>query len=96
MTPFFRTSLVLANRSFQDEVVFEEVSREAGQSYCGPGGGYEDTAECRKTTTERHVPSAVVSGTTVQQKTFTYSVPDRSKKASVYAFLLIALLYARM
>ena len=56
------------NRSFQDEVEFEVVSREAGQSYCGPGGGYEDIAECRKTRTERHPVPAIVLGTIGQQK----------------------------
>ena len=59
--------LVVMNRSLQDEVVFEEVSREVGQSYCGPGGGYEDIAECRKTRTERHPVPAIVLGTIGQQ-----------------------------
>ena len=67
----------LTKRSFQDDV----VSREAGQSYCSPGGGYENIAECRKTRTERHPVPAIVSETTVQQKTREYSVP--SKKASL-------------
>ena len=67
----------LTKRSFQDEVVF----REAGQSYCSPGGGYEDIAECRKTRTEQHPVPAIVLGTIVQQKKCTYSVP--SKKASL-------------
>ena len=67
----------LTERSFQDEV----VSRQAGQCYCSPGESYEDIAECRKTRTERHPVPAIVSGTTVLQKTRTYSVP--SKKASL-------------
>ena len=67
----------LTKRSFQDDV----VSREAGQSYCGPGGGYEDIAKCRKTRTEQHPVPAIVLETTVQQKTRTCSVP--SKKASL-------------
>ena len=60
---------------------FEEVSEQAGYSYCGPAGGYEDIVV--KTRTERHVPLEVVSSEQEQQKTCTYSVPDRSKKASL-------------
>ena len=78
-----RTSVGLTERSFQDEV----VSRQASQSYCGPGGGYEDIAECRKTRTERHPVPAIVSETTVQQKTRTCSVP--SKKASLFPALRV-------
>ncbi|KAL5500738.1 hypothetical protein EMCRGX_G012336 [Ephydatia muelleri] len=55
-----QNSVGLTERSFQDEV----VSREAGQSYCSPGGGYEDIAGCRKTRTERHPVPAIVSETT--------------------------------
>ena len=73
----------LTKRSFQDEV----VSREAGQSYCSPGGGYEDIAECRKTRTEQHPVPAIVSETTVLQKTRTCSVP--SKKASLLPALRV-------
>ena len=67
---YYRTRykpLVVMNRSFQDEVEFEVVSREAGQSYCSPGGGYEDIAECRKTRTEQHPVPAIVLGTIGQQ-----------------------------
>ena len=84
MTPLSRTlqnSLRLTTKSSPDELFCEAVSEQAGQSHCGLGGGYKNIAVCRKTTTERHVPLAVASGTTVQQST--YSVPDRSKKASL-------------
>ena len=85
MTPLSRTlqNSRLTTKSSPDELFSEAVSEQAGQSDCGLGGGYKNIAVCRKTRTERHVPLAVVSGTTVQQKTFTYSDPDRSKKASL-------------
>ena len=71
---------MLTNKHLQEEVVFEEVSEQAGHSYCGPAGGYEDIAECRKTRTERQPVPAIVLGANVQQRTCTYSVS--SKKAS--------------
>ena len=43
------------------------MSEQVGHSYCGPAGGYEDLAECRKIRTDR-------------QRTCTYSMS--SKKAS--------------
>eukprot|EP00731_Ephydatia_muelleri_P011186 Em0006g80a len=78
-----QNSLRLTTKSSPDELFCEAVSEQAGQSHCGLGGGYKNIAVCRKTTTERHVPLAVASGTTVQQKTCTYSVPDRSKKVTL-------------
>ena len=57
-----QSSLVLTNKPLQEEVVFEEVSEQAGHSYCGPAGGYEDIAECRKNRTERQPVPAIVLG----------------------------------
>eukprot|EP00731_Ephydatia_muelleri_P011203 Em0006g97a len=80
-----QNSVGLTERSFQDEV----VSREAGQSYCSPGGGYEDIAECYDdievvravkiggvASGDRMEPSAVATNT--QQAT--YAIPDQTKK----------------
>ena len=53
---------MLTNKPLQEEVVFEEVSEQAGHSYCGPAGGYEDIAECRKNRTERQPVPAIVLG----------------------------------
>ena len=46
-----QSSLVLTNKPLQEEVVLEEVSKQVCHTgrYCGPAGGYEDIAECRKT-----------------------------------------------
>ena len=76
MTSLTQNCLASATKSSE---FFEEVSEQAGHSYCGPAGGYEDIVG--KTRTERHVPLEVVSSE--QQKTCTYLVPDRSKKASL-------------
>ena len=92
---FSRTdSSVLINKSSQHghEIDFEAVYRQAGQSYSGAGGAYEDVADCRKPRTKHHVTPTrpIVSGTTAQQLACTYSVPF--KKVSLRQVLYVCLL----